>query len=698
MTPEHRTKAPPNKSDAPGKRTVLTWVWTFALGVLGLLLQGFSAPILTAETPLFTIWQAPILLAFVLLGPLQGILAGIIALSSSSSVEVWAIHPGVALGGCIYLAECGVASWLYRRLFSLPLAIALFWMTIGAALDAIIYLGWVGLSSDYVLLLLLKQILNGVAYGAVVDLTLTRRLRSYIGRLRGTQLDVVDVERYAFRGAVVLAMLPVAVVGMLYARARFAEIVLTETGLNSEMAFDQATRIREASTEIATSDAIRAALREPPANGRTVTIVSSDGRLRASSDRSRAYGLPAQAFARNSFELIRPAATSRQVLTYYPPDTSSVTSQLEIDLVHLVVQPVEPAGLAVLVEFGADRLHETFRQTTLHILSVFVVLVAAVFLLVRRFARRLTDPVRSAAAVAAEVRSGGSNPETLARMSRSELVEMNQLADAMKDLEDALRHQRRAAERREENLEIRLTEAQRIEAIGLLAGTVAHDFNNLLTPISGFADLGRQQTDDPEITEQFEKIRQAAERAHLITRQLLTIARRQAGSDERLDLVAETRTSVELLRRSLSPKIEITTEFEREPALVAIQAGQLHRILFNLAMNAQTAMPEGGQLVIRVCETTPPRSATVKPAGSYLAIEVKDNGPGIPHELLDRIFEPFFTTKGKRRGTGLGLPSVHGIARQQGGMVVIESEVGTGTLVRIILPEAHDLVVPPLDT
>ncbi|MBC7171286.1 MAG: response regulator, partial [Polyangiaceae bacterium] len=235
---------------------------------------------------------------------------------------------------------------------------------------------------------------------------------------------------------------------------------------------------------------------------------------------------------------------------------------------------------------------------------------------------------------------------------------------------------RAEAERRE--LEQQLEQARRLESLGRLAGGVAHDFNNLLQVILAQADLLNSGLPAPSAPSE---ILAAAERAEEITRQLLTFARGQHDSASEVDLDVVVRATAPLLRRLLSPGVELAADLHAEGVLVPLSRAQLDQILLNLVTNGQDAMPEGGALTI---ETSREEDAR----GAFGVLVIRDTGSGMDADLKERIFEPFFTTKELGRGTGLGLSTVHGIVRAAGGDVTIHSEPGMGTEVRIVVPQA----------
>jgi PAS domain S-box-containing protein len=239
-----------------------------------------------------------------------------------------------------------------------------------------------------------------------------------------------------------------------------------------------------------------------------------------------------------------------------------------------------------------------------------------------------------------------------------------------------------------------LAQAQKMDAIGQLTGGVAHDFNNLLTPIVGTLDLLRRRHADDEKTQKLlAGALQAAERASTLTQRLLSFARRQALQPRAVDVGALIDGLVDLIRRSLGPRIDIVLDVPAHLPPARADPNQLELALLNLAINARDAMPDGGRLTIRAASTTLDElNALGLPAGGYLELVTADTGTGMDSATLARAVEPFFSTKGVGKGTGLGLSMVHGLAAQSGGTLTIESAPGEGTSIRLWLPATDDAV------
>ena len=245
----------------------------------------------------------------------------------------------------------------------------------------------------------------------------------------------------------------------------------------------------------------------------------------------------------------------------------------------------------------------------------------------------------------------------------------------------------------EQAIEEQLGQSQRLQAVGELAGGIAHDFNNLLTAILGATDdlLARAGAPDREDLSQ---IRASAERGAALVRQLLAFSRQQTLQPRVLALNDAIRNTARLLERLLGHGVAMRLDLEEPGRLVRIDPTQLDQVLVNLAVNAGHAMPHGGRLTIgaspRLVLRPEKFGGEMVPPGRYACLSVGDTGGGIPPEVLPRIFEPFFTTKREMGGTGLGLSTVHGIVRQSGGYMAVESTPGNGTIFRILLPRYEE--------
>jgi PAS domain S-box-containing protein len=258
------------------------------------------------------------------------------------------------------------------------------------------------------------------------------------------------------------------------------------------------------------------------------------------------------------------------------------------------------------------------------------------------------------------------------------------------------------ADRVKAHLEDELRQAQKIESIGRLAGGIAHDFNNLLTAINGYADLMLEELPHDHDWRTFvAEIRRAGERAAELTGQLLAFSRRQLVQPRVLDLNLLIADSTKMLKRLLGEDIELVTAFEPALGHITADAGQVHQIVLNLALNARDAMPRGGRLIVETSNVDLDEHFAqlhvAVPPGEYVMLAVSDSGIGMDQETLSHIFEPFFTTKELTKGTGLGLSTVYGIVKQSGGSVFVYSEVGRGTTFKIYLPRVDQPVSGAVD-
>ncbi len=241
-------------------------------------------------------------------------------------------------------------------------------------------------------------------------------------------------------------------------------------------------------------------------------------------------------------------------------------------------------------------------------------------------------------------------------------------------------------------LEDQLRHAQKMEAVGRLAGGVAHDFNNLLTVINGYTDvlLDAIRADTPAHAD-LAMIRDAGERAAALTAQLLAFSRRTIIAPKPLHLNVVVERLVKMCKRLIGEHIVLETELEPGLALVMADVGQIEQVIMNLVVNARDAMPRGGTLTITTCNTG-------TQSGRYVRLTVADTGDGMTDEVRARVFEPFFTTKPQGQGSGLGLATAYGIVEQANGHIRVDSAPGRGSAFSMILPvsEASEIVAPLL--
>ena len=271
---------------------------------------------------------------------------------------------------------------------------------------------------------------------------------------------------------------------------------------------------------------------------------------------------------------------------------------------------------------------------------------------------------------------------TVARLEK-EISDREKAENALQKSEEQLRH------------------AQKMDAVGRLAGGVAHDFNNMLSVILGHTEMALSRLEEAgELYESLDTIRQAALRSAGLTQQLLAFSRQQVVSPRHLDLRNLVRDFEKMLERVIGDDITLCIDLNDAPCSVRVDPVQMEQVILNLAINARDAMPDGGKLWIQT------RLLTLDPnhvfahadakLGRHVELSVRDEGTGMDAETQARIFEPFFTTKAEGRGTGLGLSTVYGIVHQSGGSLVVESELGKGSTFRVFLPvtQGRDPWVP----
>jgi two-component system, cell cycle sensor histidine kinase and response regulator CckA len=256
----------------------------------------------------------------------------------------------------------------------------------------------------------------------------------------------------------------------------------------------------------------------------------------------------------------------------------------------------------------------------------------------------------------------------------------------------------------QKHLEEQLRHAQKLEAVGRLAGSVAHDFNNILTAINGYAELVAAKVTDEHIGRHIGEIIKASDRATKLIQQLLAFSRRQVIKPVLVNLNCVIGAMDSLLHRVVGENIKIETYFDENLGTTEIDPALVEQVIMNLVVNARDAMPSGGTLTIETFSTELNEEyCSMHPStqpGEYVVMTVSDTGVGISEDIIDRIYEPFFTTKGEGKGTGLGLSTVYGIVKQSGGHIWCYSEIGQGAMFKIYLPRIEKDVpeIPTVET
>jgi PAS domain S-box-containing protein len=254
--------------------------------------------------------------------------------------------------------------------------------------------------------------------------------------------------------------------------------------------------------------------------------------------------------------------------------------------------------------------------------------------------------------------------------------------------------ERKEAERKLEETREALFQSQKMEAIGHLTGGVAHDFNNLLMAVLGSLELVRKRLpDDDKVVSLVENAIMGAQRGAVLTKRMLAFARRQELKSETIHIPELVRGMTDMLQRSLGQSISIETRFPLVLRPIRADANQMEMAILNLAVNARDAMPDGGQIILAAREVViQPHEQVGLKAGRYVLLTLSDSGEGMDAATLQRAMEPFFTTKQPGKGTGLGLPTVHGLAEQSGGQFKLISRLGEGTTAQLWLPMAEEVI------
>ena len=338
--------------------------------------------------------------------------------------------------------------------------------------------------------------------------------------------------------------------------------------------------------------------------------------------------------------------------------------------------------VALLLKSRDQALAPYRRIRTGLLLLVFVVTVAAVFGSAF-LARSVTAPIAKLVDGTKQVAAG--NVDFQLDIQRSD--ELGELAGSFN---------RMILERK--RLEAQFLQAQKMEAVGRLAGGVAHDFNNLLTAIGGFGQLVYDALDPKDaLRDDVLQIIKAGERATSLTRQLLAFSRQQLMIPKVFSLNDVVSDMQKMLERLVGANIELVTELEPRLGRVKADPGQMEQVLMNLVVNARDAMPSGGRIAITTSNVNLDHDDHLEsgiPSGRYTLLTVKDAGTGMTEEVRSHLFEPFFTTKETGKGTGLGLATVYGITQQSNGHILVESKLGQGSTFKIHLPQTNEEDAP----
>ena len=295
-----------------------------------------------------------------------------------------------------------------------------------------------------------------------------------------------------------------------------------------------------------------------------------------------------------------------------------------------------------------------------------------------------------------------NNVEVRWKRKDGKIITVRLSGRAVQTLDDSLQAMEIIAEDVSEQrvLENQFRQAQKMEAVGRLAGGVAHDFNNLLMVISGYTEVLLEHTGAKHpLYPKIQAIHQATERATGVTRQLLAFSRKQMLELKVVDVNSIVTDMERLLCPLIGEGIHLQTKLANDLGRTRADAGQIEQVIMNLVVNSKDAMPDGGKITIQTANVIfndefRPEYSYIRP-GAYVSLSVSDTGHGMDKETQARIFEPFFTTKEKGKGTGLGLSTVYGIIKQSGGYVLVQSEPGQGTTFRIYLPRVEEVAETP---
>jgi signal transduction histidine kinase len=424
-------------------------------------------------------------------------------------------------------------------------------------------------------------------------------------------------------------------------------------------------------------------------------LLDRAGRVVASSSPLWAPATPRAAELRAAPELAdgQPAALPAPGMETYA-DRLGVSPRLTL------VHGVSLYPFSIVADEPLSTVHQELVPTSLALIALMLLALLAVYAVARTLGAQLSSPLRAVGAVAEDLAGGEPVPrEVLDRFGASAVQEIRALGTQFLRMDDALRARRDAdalavaqsEKKYRETLE-QLAQAQKVEGIGRLAGGIAHDFNNLLTPIVGYTDLALSSVPaDSPAKRDLALVRTAAERAKEVVGQLLAFGRAQVLDTRRIDLAESVVEFEPLLRKSLRMHHEL--HVVSEPGIIVeADRAKVQQVLMNLVLNAADAMPEGGRIEVHVGvqdvrHVDPSEPEPLEP-GQYGVIQVGDRGVGMDELTRRRAFDPFFTTKPRGKGTGLGLSTAYGIVRQHRGTILVDSGVGLGTRMRVLLPIA----------
>jgi signal transduction histidine kinase len=353
------------------------------------------------------------------------------------------------------------------------------------------------------------------------------------------------------------------------------------------------------------------------------------------------------------------------------------TKQLQGEQYLLLAAPPGTGQVSYVLARSLDQELSFYRTLRRRLLGVAATILALALLLGTLYSRRITRPIQALVTEAQRVATG----DLESRLVDSASDEIGDLARAFNRMTGELKRSRDE-----------LVHAQKMEAVGRLAGSVAHDFSNLLTAILGYGELILIQgvKDAARLKRNIEHVIRTAERAAALTRQLLAFSRKQVIQPRALDLNAVLEDMDSMLRRLIGEDVDAVLVLDKDLGAVRADANQLEQVVMNLAINARDAMPHGGKLTIETANVELDAAAARRhlngTPGRYVMLAVSDTGIGMDATVLSRIFEPFFTTKEPGKGTGLGLSTVYGIVHQSGGHIRVYSEPGRGTTFKVYLP------------